>query len=445
MEPEVINAYVRAYLTGIGTRAEQAAEAFDWLDGKQTPNPLELVQPFQPGSDGEKAWNRYKAQVQSLGPRALRFKRDGTIGTVNWGGDNPDGIDAKLEALDLRALASDALKQLFTTGIAAMWAYQPDDGRAPRIQRLGGHVEPLYLEDDPAGEVIGLYQVRAQVGAALRYVIRIYEFNPEDASTGTIYEWRNASAPYAVGNTPTSVIENTSMPRYQFHDRDQDGYPIGEFMQALPIVKSELSEQMKIKRVSDSHAWPLIAAAGDWDIPSDVGTNTILLSSELGSTVQRIEPSSLSGLFTLHDRVLERFRTDLALPINSITTGDFPSGEALEQANAAHVASCKDYAERISKLLTDVVSDYAALLGIDRASAPPVSIGINRDSARVAITEQARADYREGLISFRAAVIAVSQYYPAWADEEVEAFIEAGEQTISLEDFTAGVEGTGDA
>lgn len=444
MQDLLRSVYIRAYLQGIATRAATAAEAFAWVDGTQTLSPHELVPPFREGSEGAKAWQRFIAQVQSLGPRALRFKRDGIIGIVNWGGDNDGGIDNRLEEVDLRAHASAALKNLFTTGITAMWAHTPVDGRAPRIQQLGGHIEPLYLEDDPAGEVIGLYQVRAAPGYSPKYILRIYEFSAEDPSTGTIYEWRNADTPYEIGNAPTSVFENTSMPRYQIYARDQSGLPLGEFMQALPIVKSEVAEQIKLKRVSDTHAWPLIAAAGGWDIPSDVGVTTVLESDNANATITRIEPSDLTGLFILHDRTLERFRTDLALPINSIATTDFPSGEALEQANAAYHASCKNYSLMLSKLLSDVVRDYAVLLGLSESDVPRVSVNVNREAARVAVTDQARADYREGLISFRAAVIAISQYYPDWDDESIEEFIEAGEQTISLEDFTS-VGGPGDA
>ena len=217
----VRDAYIRAYLRHIETRAAQAAESLDWLDGQQTLNHTELVPPFDPGSDGEAAWRRFRKQVQSLGPRAFRFKRDGTLGNINWGGDNPEGIDERLRDLNLTSLATQALKRLVANGIAAGWAYQPENGN-PKAQLLGGHIEPLYSEDDAAGEVIGLYQVRAKpVQDNVRYTIRVYEFGSEPG-VGNILEWDNAQSRTDLGLPPEELTE-TSVPRFVTTGRDQDG------------------------------------------------------------------------------------------------------------------------------------------------------------------------------------------------------------------------------
>lgn len=414
----VRGAYVRAYLRGVSARAAAAAEALDWLDGTQTLSATQLVPPFAEGSAGQAAFRRFAGQVQSLGPRAFRFKRDGTLGAVNWGGDSTT-MDARLESIDLVSLATPALKGLFANGIAAAWAYQPEVG-PPRVQRLGGHLEPLYLEDDAAGDPIGLFQVRAQPDGA-RYTLRVYEFSLEPGR-GTIYEWRDAQTMFEIGKVPTLMIENTSVPRVQIANRSQDGLPLGEFGQALPTVIGEVAQQLRLLRVADAHAWPLTFAAGDWDIPRDLGSQSILTAGSTDAKVGKLEPSDLTTLFQQHDRVLERFRADTSLPIGSINTGNFPSGEALEQANATYLSSCRSYAAMLSRLLTDVVADYAALVGI--SDPPPVTVNINQEFTKGAITSTVIELWREGLIDFAAAVRAVSVYVPTWSSDEVEAYIQ---------------------
>lgn len=429
------DAYLRAYLDGVTARASAASEALDWLDGTQDLNPTGLVPPFEDGSAGASAWMRLKRQVQSLGPRAFRFKRDGSIGSINWGGDDPDGIDERLSQIDLHDLASQSLKSLFATGIAAAWAYQPESGE-PRIQRLGGHIEPLYHQDDAAGEMIGLFQVRAQPGGN-KYTLRVYEFSDEPGR-GNVYEWRDAGSMYEVGKAITKAWEDTSVPRVQMTSRSQDGLPLGEFAQALPIVQGEVAAQLRILRVADSHAWPLLYAAGSWDIPSNLGQNSILVSPNAGDALGRVEAGSLEQLFTVHDRAMERFRADAALPIASISTGNFPSGEALEQANATYLSSCRAYANMLSALLTEVVGDYAELLGISRDEAPPVSVAVNHEFTKSSVLSTIQELYRDGLVEFAAAVRAASVYVPTWSSEEVEKFIEAETARLRPPPFVPG-------
>jgi len=438
--------YIRYYLNSLYVRAAQAGEALDWLDGQQTLYPDELVPPFDSGSEGETAWLRLKEQVQSFGPRAYRFKRDGAIGDVNWGGRDPKDIDDRLTAIDLRDLATHALKSLMGPGIAAAWAYQPGKlegdklvaSGQPRIQRLGGHVEPLYAEDDGAGDVMALYQVRSNPMGT--YTIRIYEYS-DVPGQGTIYEWRRADEMFAVGKEPSQVLENTNVPRFQMATRDQDGYPRGEFLQVLPIIKAELANQLRILRVADAHAWPILYMFGAGIDGSTLGSNRILTSPNAAAQAGRIEAGNMAALFEQQERTLERIRSDLSLPINSINGGSWPSGEALAQANSVYLSSCRGYAGSIGRMLTEVVADYAELLGIPRDQAPPVSVSINQEHAREALTKQARDDYREGLITFRAAVGAVAPFYPHWSDEEVEAFILQGERPLKVGAFIkTGVE-----
>lgn len=435
------SAYVRAVLQGVTARVQQAADALDWADGKQVLDATELVPPLRHEED-RVVWKRLTRQVQGLGPRAIAHKRSTAIGSVNWGGDNHGGIDARLASLGLKQLATAALKQLVAIGIAGLLPHQPEEG-PPKLQRMGGYLEPLYREDDIGGDPAAWLQVLAE-GSGNRYRLRVYQPDANLPTRGTLTEWRNATNPYELGNQPSNTWEGVIMPSIVMVDAAQDGTPIGELVQALPVLKGEVAAQARILRASDANAWPLRWASGDWDLPKDSSALDVLVATVPGSQVGVVEPPSLTGLFTLHDRILERARGDLKLPISSITTGDFPSGEALEQANAISIATATMYAGLLSELLTGGVAGYAELLGIPRESAPPVSVEINREQTRRAITEQARNDYREGLISFRAAVLTVAQYYPHWSDNEVEEFIREQTSRVSVQDFNAFVTGQAD-
>lgn len=425
--------YMRAYLDAASTRIETASTVLDWAHGQQSLSHTELVPPFPTDPDAkdraEADWTRYTKQIQSLGPRVLKTKRGGAIGDVNWGGDDTGGIDDRLESLDLRALARGVFDPLCSLGIAAAWAYRDADTNRTRAQTLGGYLEPIYREDDPSGEIIGLYQATQDPDERrARYRVRVYDFEAR-----SIREWRNLSDPTNIGGPADEEWTGTSVPRVAVYDTTQDGYPVGELAQALATLKGEIAIQLRILRVADGHANPILYQTGGWDDVKELGGTTVLRSSEPGATAGRIEPSDLATLFTLHDRAMERLRADLSLPIASIGGGDWPSGEALQQANVAYVTSSKDYALLVGELLTGVVEDYATLEGI--SDPPPVSVTTNREQMRQTISTQVREDYKAGVISLRMAVTALAPYYPATDSEGIEEFLEREETPLRASPF----------
>lgn len=419
---ELQTAYMRAYLEGINQRITHATDTLDWAHGAQTLLPEHLIPPFPLDSAARAAaesdWRRYTQQVQGLGPRILKTKRTGAVGNVNWGGDNLT-LDGRLETKHLRALMRTAFDPLACNGITSAWAFQDEITGRNRMQVLGGYLEPIYREDDPTGDVIGLYQVTQDPDQTkIRYRARVYGF--EDRS---IREWRDLRDPTRLDNTPTNEWANTSVPRVVTYDTNHDGYPIGELAQALNVLRAEVSAQLRILRVADAQAWGILTLAGPWDAPREMGATTVLKSPEPTSRAERIEPASLEQLFILHDRTMERIRADQFLPIASIGTGGWPSGEALQQANIGYISNANDYAIILSELATGIVADWAALEGIN--DPPPVTISINREQMRATVSHQVREDYFRGIVSLRMAVTAVSPYYPDTDSEEIEAFITA--------------------
>lgn len=424
----VQSAYIRHVLEGVSARVAAAAEVLDWADGQATLNADELIPPIRSGDESaKKAWERFKKQVQNFGPRAIAYKRAAAIGTVNWGGDNPNNIDARLDNIDLESRAKRALKNLVALGIAGVIPHAPE-GHKPRLQILGGYLEPLYDKGDNEEPAAWLQVTAETSGNTFR--LRIYEPDPLTPLVGTVTEWREQRHAWEFGNAPSSVLEGVLMPTVVMSDTDQAGLPIGELAQALPVLKAEIAQQIRILRAAEANVHPTRWAAGDWDFGNTKGAEDVLIAQSADSSIGVIDPPGLGTLFEQHDRILERVRGDLKLPVSSITTGTFPSGEALDQANAIANATAREYATAIARLLTGGVRGFALALGMSDDDAPPVSVEVNREQERRSVSEQIRLDWRDGLISFRAAVTAVSQFYPTWESKDVEAFIKANEELL---------------
>ena len=429
---DVQAAYIQAYLKEIHRRVAEAAIILEWAAGDPDYKLGELL-PIPEGK-GLEAWKRLQKQVQTLGPRAVRLKRAGAIGDVNWGGKNPRGIDKKLRTLKLRDLVRYAFTPLLCNGITAGWAYKDEATGKTKLQRLGGYLEPLYDEGDEGGEVVGLMQVQTAQGRADRYRVRIYDFQER-----TIRQWDNLANPGDLGTPYDKDWTDAPMPRICIFDKEQSGLPVGEMQAAMNIMRAEVAQQIRTLRNAEGHIFSIIHLAGKYDKVEQLGTNTILRSPDASSKAERLPPGDMEPQFILHDRISERFRGDMNLPIASIPSGNWPSGEALTQANIAYLSSCQDYALLLSEWLTDLVQDYAALENVQytEEEAPLVSVSVNREAMRQIISTQVRDDYKAGIIPKRAAVVAIAPYYPGWSDEEIEKWLLLDEQALELKDEPA--------
>lgn len=419
--------YMRDYLQYAAAHMTSAAEALEWAEGKQTFISEELVPAFKADSEGHKAYARFIKRVQSLGPRAMRVKRAGAVGHINWGGDSKT-LDKKLESLNLRKIAKDAFKAVFTNGVTAGWAYKEKGSGKDKLQLLGGYLKPLYAEGDIGGEIIGLYQVQATNTPKARYDIRVYDFAAKQ-----IRIWRKKASATEVYASPSEIIENAPMPRVVVAEVDQEGLPLGEFATYLPLLKEEVSTQIGILRNNEAHLFAFLVLTGRFEEIKKLGPTTILKSSDTSSRAERVGGADPKGFFESQDRAIARVRDDLSLP-GGFAGSQVPSGEALREANLAYLSSCNDYALLLSVFLTELVADYAELVG---AKPAPVTVSVSREAMREIICAQAREDYKAGIISLRAATVAVSVYYPDWKSDQLEAFI-AKEEEIpepTVEDF----------
>jgi len=430
---DVTDNVVRAALASVEARAAQHAEAYDWALGRLTSPPVELLPPAQT-LEGRMELQRIWRQSQTLGPRILDRIVWGTIGEVNWGGEGGE-VDAALEALELGQLAQRLLVDLLVGGMAAAWAYVDARTGRPRVSRLSGYLQPLTDPDD-VDRVVAIYQAwqSADVRQRHRWNVRIYDL--EDA---TLREWLGVRSPTSLAAPPVEY-PNITPPRYAMLHLGDDGLPQGPVAAALPVLKAELAQQMRIYRVAEQSAWPVLAIRGQINT-AERGPSRVLQLSDTGGA-EYLRPGDLSQLEGLHDRTLERLREDLSLP-GGFLGRQTPSGEALREANLKFVQACSSYARLLSRLLTGVVADYAALAGV--RNPPQVSVIVNREFDRSQRIADVLALYREGLIPLSVAVNEISVYMPTWSDEEVAAWIEKNERTVTPDDLARVLGGGGNA
>lgn len=414
---EVQRSWLNAQIMGIELRRRNAAEAMDWMT---MPMPvLNLVDILPPANtfEGIDAMKRYAGQVRGLGQRILQKREWGTIGTINWGGDDRQ-VDQALMGVDLHGLAKEAHQQLLGTGITGILAYIHADTNEPRLEIMSGYLEPL--PDPNTSEYYGLLQIWDLPGA-IGIKARLYDY-----TTNVIYEsemkgFTTVNDLIARGQR----IENAPMPHFVMGAADRGGLPVGEVATLIPLLRAELATQIKLKRLEELQAFDILVLAGQWSDVKSVGPATVLQSPEVGSTAMRVGAGDFKPLVDEHNRLLNRIQADASLPVGIIS--NYISGAAIREANQAFISACYTYANLISDLLTRGVADYAALIG---RQPTPVSIGINREIFRQERMAELIALRQQNLISPRQAIYEISQYYPAWKIDDLENWADLVEQNM---------------
>jgi hypothetical protein len=414
---------------GLPTRYDRHADTLEWLTSTFTTQPTDLV-PKPEGEEGSTALARLVRMVNSLGPRVAKIKRDGTIGDITWGGES-NQVDDAIRALDLDDFTGRLFDRAFALGIAGV---VPLDDDGPRLARLGGHVETI-LDPFDVDVTLGLLQVQVEKRsqATVSYRMRVWDLTEPETM---LREWITTSPTRLDGDgkpvpapTPHWIVTATA----------PDGRPIGEFQQSLPSIKSEWATQLRGDRVEESTAFPQAVIKGEVPDAEKRGPTRIIEVSE-GGDYKYVIPGDLTGMHNHHDRKLERIRDDLSLPGGALG-GQTPSGEALREANQKFIASCRNYARLLTRLLTGAVGDYLALLGLPPV---PISVDVNREFEKAERVRFIIDLYREQLIEFGAAVRSVSVYVPTWSDAEVEEFITQQTRVVTPDELRAAL-GAGDA
>ena len=449
--------YMRAYLRELERRVAITSDALAWYEGDPELVADDLVPAFQEGTAAEADFLRFATQVVSDGPLALRLRRQAMLGTVTWSRTTAD-IDRQLGDLRLRRLAEQGAKSLVVNGVCAYWPVMREavrsagdddeqpvaDPGTPTLQHLGGHLELLWADDDVGGMPVGLLQVTGNQtlheGAGVRYDVRIWDFTDRQLRV-----WLNLQKPWQIGDDPTHVYPRDGdgsgdliMPTVEWTDTDQYGHPVGEGRTNLPLLRQEVATTMRIMRASQSHAFPVWALQGDWQLVQNIGTNTVLRARSAGSTAERIGGGDMEQLFLERRELRERVRTQHMLPLTG--SQDAPSGEAYVQANVAYYTVSDDYALHLSQALTPAVRGYLALLrGTTDTSAADlqaleITVKPDMELKRSTISMQVREDFRAGLVSLEMAMAELEAYYPGTDPQMLRRWLDAHALDSAIDD-----------
>lgn len=405
-------------------RITEHETARDWASGRWdgSDKSRDDLVPRPTDNAGIVAWERLRLQLQSAGPRALRAKLDAAIGSVTWGGDNTQNIDARLTSLDLDALAERLARDVTITGIAAVIANQHHEGAEPKLTRLSGYLEPI-TDDEDVDEITGLFQAwQTLKGRKPVWMVRIYDFKQQ-----TMTEWANLSNPGSLTKNPTAIIENASMPRLLVPNID-DGLVLGEFVVSLPRLKALYATEFRLLRVEEIAAFPRLFLRGEVKVENP-GSPASVLRGDKDSDAKFLEPGNLEQLRQQRGIKREDLRDDLALP-GGFLGNDSPSGEALREANTRYYQSSRRLAVNISRLLTQGILDYCVLIDIPANNAPPVVVSLNYEYLREIIMAGLTQAFAAGIIPLSVAAREAQVFFPTWMDEDMEAFISSREGVV---------------
>lgn len=409
---------IKASLDDASTRYDRYAEALKWTVGELDKVPAYLLPPAV-GDAGQDALLRLGRRATSAGPRAFQHIRDGTIGEVNWGGDDPQ-VDKALEALDRGGLAERLFERAAVGGMMVGIVAESETGDLT-IRRLGGYVEPI---TDPYDYDIvrGIAQVThdTKERGDVRYRVRVY-----DLTSGTVREWRKLTKPNGM-MADAEAVPVPFLPRFRIMQAGPSGLPVGDLQRALPLIQSEWASQVRGDRTEEATGFPQAVIKGEVlsGVEKRGPTNIIEMSPE--GDFKFVIPGDLEPMHRHHDRKLERLREELRLPGGSLGA-QTPSGEALREAATKFVQMCSRYAEALSGVMTELMADYAVAIG---ATPVEVVVSINREYEKAIKVDLVIELWSNGLIPLEAAVREIHPFIPTMSSKELEAFIARETRTL---------------
>jgi hypothetical protein len=379
------------------------------------------------------AIERLARLCESVGPRILETTAFGTIGDINWGttgksADETAELDDLLEGeYDLEMLANELLRQGKVRGImAAIVRRDADDPAIVTMEPLLGHVELVYGHGQ---RVVGLLQawtetVTTAAGTKRLWSVRVYDYDDR-----AMRQWDGLESPIkAVKAAPDDEVgpspqypEGAPMPRYIVLRRHPETLqPLGDMETLLPLIQSDWSSQLRGDRAEENTAFPQLKLKGKAEDATDERSTSHIIRVPADGDASFIDPGDLRQLHTHHDRKLERLREDANMP-GAFFGSQTPSGEALRERNQKYIAHCQYLSKRLTRLLTALVRDLTAMLGLgDDIS---VSVQINREYTKASEIETIVLLYDKELLPFDAAVRAISVYVPTWPPAAVEEWV----------------------
>jgi hypothetical protein len=426
---------LRARVDSLYDRIRGMQVTRDIAQGVYEYNPSDILPAFprDPAAhaDALAAWNRIRKQVGSIGPKIVSSLQNAIIGSVSWTGTDNRTDDA-LRSLKLESFAAERLRDLLVSGITACYAYFSEDGEI-RITALTGYIEPFWRADN-RDIIEGLYQADSydtfvNRGMSTRWMVRFYDWS-EIPGAVVLRQWRDLINPIAFSGARLEEIENHPPIRYAIADRTGDGYPIGIIEQGAHLLHSLAATEYRLARLEEYAAHPV-------PVFEEGRVQSVGPGLPVTGDFRWERPGDLSELRERRREKLEAIRDFFGLPVGLLGS-QTPSGEALREANLRLFQTASRYASMLSELLTELVNDYLALLGIRQRV--EISVLPNRDYIRESVIAEATTLYEKGLMPLEIAALQIQQFFN-WPDAEFNAWVKSQSERITPEQLRASIEG----
>lgn len=417
----------------VQARYAEQQRLMEVLAGEYQPTPGTVLPPWKEGSSRYQAYQRALRKVQSEGPRVLAERIASAYGSLSWvnadTGEEDRRIDEALSAVNLRALGRNALQDYISHGVAAMLAYTDDQG-TPRLDRLGGMIEP-YTDPSNVNRITGLFRTMQFLNAAgqVRWRTEVYDFEdvPEDQAVHRY--WTSIEKPTALGYTPDQEFVGPR-PAFVMDRVTEDGLPVGQLETALPLMLGVYAIELQLSTAEEVSAYPVLKVKGSSDRIKQIGPAEIVGVDKDGDA-EWMSPGNLGELRSRRMDRREALREGSFLYAGSLGT-ETPSGEALIQANRVPQQMDSDAADGAGDLLATAASSYLTLLGL-----PDVIVTLQPDQA---FERRQRWDALKmaddmGAIPFSVKARAVQELLGGtYSDDELREFIEANQRpTLRLQ------------
>ncbi|MDR9392600.1 MAG: hypothetical protein RI554_11300, partial [Trueperaceae bacterium] len=366
------NLVKRARLLNIATRARDLEQLRDMMNGDYTPILNKFAPPFQPGTSRAAAWHRALNTTSNIVPVLMNKALAGLdFGGITWSEPDTqtDAVTDAMRSVDLPHLARNLAIEYKLGGAAAVIAQTPLDeagnAQPPTMTILRGVNLPYTEAADPS-KIKGWYRAIEYIDdtseGKLRWWVEVYDFQdagPEDPITHRV--WYSLPDPTHLGFQPDDEFQSIARPRFALYGTGTDGLPTSPLIANMGRVFGLYATELRLATSEELAAYPMLLTRGESDVESVGPAESIAVESD--GDARWMEPGNLEELRQQVKLKRDQVREAFSLPGGSLGN-DTPSGEALQEANRGFMQESRALASSVSRVLTDVVSDYLRLLGL---------------------------------------------------------------------------------
>lgn len=384
-----------------------------------------ILPPWKEGSSRRTAFARALRKTQTEGPRVLSERLASGVGgitVVNANtGEEDERITEALDDLHLDDLAKECAQDYISHGIVAVLPYEDQETNEPRLERLGGLIEP-YTDPLNANRVTGLYRTMSYLtrGGKVRWRTEVYDWEDSSPTEATHRYWTDLEKPTNLSDVLADELPAAPRPAWVIDRMTHDGLPIGQLETALPFLLGLYATELMLATSEEIGAYPMLKVKGSTKGIKFVGPAEVIGVDRDGEA-EWMQPGNLGQLSERRNTKREQVREAGFLYAGSLGT-ETPSGEALIQANRVPQQADGDVADAIGRVLTDAVTRYLELRGL-----PAATVTITPDQAYERRMKTLQLEVLDNIGAVPLSVkarIAQTILGGEYSDQELEDFIE---------------------